>query len=160
MGVEQAVVSLAEFLGVHQRTCWKWISRGLEPQDPEAVIQFLRGLKRPPATVAARLAEPNLEQRLSALLCPLGDEPFARRVLRKVRDGLLGVVVSTQLFSGDAELVGHFGGDLVRARRQLGVTGERELATLLFAVRSILETEVEAIDDAFAAAMGEGESEV
>ena len=143
-------MSLEEFFGVTTRTLQRWQKAGADLEDPVALAAFVNGLSRPSESVSRRLEAGDVAEALRGILgVEAGPPPFAKRVLGEVKAGLTGVFVATNLFAGDAECLEYLGGDALKVRREVGVTGDRELATLLWAVREILREQIACIEDCF-----------
>ncbi len=98
-----------------------------------------------------RLAEGDLEERLAELLefDPETPPPFAARVLGEFKDALTGLSIARLLIEEDGEFVALYGGTAAAARRRFGVTSEKELVTLLLALRQLLEDQATELDETF-----------
>jgi hypothetical protein len=71
-------------------------------------------------------------------------------VLTQLKAALTGVRVARLLLEEDPEFVSRFGsGDITQACSEFGVSGKRELATLLLAVRGILEEGLAELEKGF-----------
>ncbi len=98
----------------------------------------------------AGLTQGNLAEALRGVVDGEAPAPFAAKVLAQFKDALTGVRVARLLLEEDPEFVAHFGaGDITRACSEFGVSGKRELASLLLAVREILREQSAELDRAF-----------
>ena len=143
-------MSLEEFFGVTTRTLQRWQKAGADLTDPVALAAFVRGLSRPSESVSRRLAAGNLADALRGILDAEAPPPFAAKVLSELKTALTGVWVARLLLEEDPEFVSRFGsGDITQACSEFGVSGKKELATLLLAVREILEEGLAELEKGF-----------
>jgi hypothetical protein len=98
-----------------------------------------------------RLAKGAMEERLAELLefDPETPPPFAARELGEFKDVLTGLSIARRLIEEDGEFVALYGGTAAAARRRFGVTSEKELMTLLLALRQLLEEQAAELDEIF-----------
>ena len=151
MNQHEAVIAVAEFFRLHPRTVYRWISEGVSVFDPSSVARHVRGIKRPTPEMVHRLAEGAMEERLAEILefDPETPPPFAARVLGEFKDALMGLSIARWLIEEDGEFVALYGGTAAGARRSFGVTSEKELVTLLLALRQLLEEQAAELDETF-----------
>ena len=92
-----------------------------------------------------------MEERLAEILDfdPVTPPPFAARVLGESKDALTGLSIARWLIEEDGEFVALYGGTAAAARRRFGVPSEKELVTLLLALRQLLEEQAAELDETF-----------
>lgn len=151
MNQHQAVIAVAEFFRLHPRTVYRWISEGVSVFDPGSVARHVQSIKRPTPEMVHRIAEGAMEERLAEILDfdPETPPPFAARVIGEMKDALTGVFVARQLFEEEEEFITKFGGTVTAARRRFGVTTEKEVPTLLWAMKELLKEQAEGLEEAF-----------
>ena len=136
------------------RTLQRWQKAGADLADPVALAAFVRGLSRPSESVALRVSRGNFEEDLRGVLDSESPPLFSASCLADFKSAFTALLVARKLLGEDPEFVAYFGGgDVAKAHSVFGVTGKRELVTLLFAVMQILESQLDSMNHCFSEAI-------